>query len=418
MRLRPALAIARAGLIEFFRDKMALFWTFGFSILLLIMFVYIWAPGAGSLTAIDVALVDLDSTGYRYTFNSDYLAHLMGSIEFEGSKLFNVHRYTSPDEALERLRSGDVDAVIILRDGFARNFTLLKPLRIEIQILKAEPDRASYVRSLVSGFFDSLGSGMVNASLSYISSYIDSIPEEGRELIYFIARPLELDIEMVDPPRRLDTPALRGWMVIGIIGINILYSASISSASFIHTLRERGMLRRILATPISIWELLAGLTLSVLGTIAVVSIYIVLAGTLVFGARIRVEPLTHPEDLLIAPMLAVGTLFMIGIGFIVSIFAKTANGATNMASAIAWPLMFIAGIIFPKFLLPEPLQVFSEWFPLSMAIDVVRDIMIYGQPVGTETLLKIAIATASTTAVFIVGVALFRKQLSRIAESL
>jgi len=87
----------------------------------------------------------------------------------------------------------------------------------------------------------------------------------------------------------------------------------------------------------------------------------IIVGIIVFGAKIMWNPF-NPAHLLLISLLILGELSTIGIGLIISIFAKSGRGASGIASAIAWPLMMLTEIVLPKWLLPPNLKYYHIFY--------------------------------------------------------
>ena len=79
-------------------------------------------------------------------------------------------------------------------------------------------------------------------------------------------------------------------------------------------------------------------------------------------------------------------------------------------------LAFTAGIWFPKWWMPEWMQVLAEVFPGTWAIDAARSILVY--EVGLMKVIgKVLETLLATAAIYLLGVLAYKKTLRRYAEA-
>ena len=67
-----------------------------------------------------------------------------------------------------------------------------------------------------------------------------------------------------------------------------------------------------------------------------------------------------------------GIFMILGIGLAVGGWAKNERQAAPLANAVVFPMMFLSGTFFPRFLMPGWLQSLSDWLPLTPVIDGLR----------------------------------------------
>jgi len=203
---------------------------------------------------------------------------------------------------------------------------------------------------------------------------------------YGIARPLNFTVKEVLPETLSTRESIIGWHTLSMIGVQILYTGLFIGALALVTEKETGTLRRILSAPVNPWNILIGKTLGGFIETGISILITIIVGIFVFGAKITWNPF-NPAHLLLIPLLILGELSTIGIGLIISIFAKSARGASGIASAIAWPLMMLTGIVLPKWLLPPEFEILSYILPLSQIIDITKNIVVWNK--GLDAILPV-----------------------------
>jgi ABC-2 type transport system permease protein len=118
----------------------------------------------------------------------------------------------------------------------------------------------------------------------------------------------------------------------------------------------------------------------------------------------------HPDQHVAASLAlfaSFATIMMLGFGLLIGGWARNESQAAPLSNLIAFPMMFLSGIFFPRFLFPEWLQGVTSYIPLSPVIDGFRLIMTENAnlfELGSH-LLVIAIWTI---AIYILAIKLFR----------
>jgi len=106
-------------------------------------------------------------------------------------------------------------------------------------------------------------------------------------------------------------------------------------------------------------------------------------------------------------IMIIGTLSMFGFGLAVSGWAKNENQAAPLANLVAFPMMFLSGVFFPRFVMPEWLQGITTYVPLTPVIDGTRQIITEGRTI-LEIGPELAIIGAWTVIVYTIAAKTFR----------
>jgi len=180
-----------------------------------------------------------------------------------------------------------------------------------------------------------------------------------------IGRSLELRKAGVSPPvraARVHVGRLSGatWythIVPGLMAVAILQAGVFAVAGRLAGMRERGILRRMVATPLPGWAVLSGVGLlrMVVG-FATAALNFFLAQA-VFGVVFSVN-----TGLLWFYALACG-LGGMGLGAAVTLLAKRPGSAAALGSILVQAMLFLSGIYIPFELLPPGLRVLGQVLP-------------------------------------------------------
>ncbi len=133
----------------------------------------------------------------------------------------------------------------------------------------------------------------------------------------------------------------------------------------ISMLRERmsGTLERLLTSPISKFEILAGYGLG-FGILAVIQVALVLLVT--FGP---LELTTKGNIAMLLLFSLLDALMGTSLGLLLSAFANSEFQAVQFLPAFIFPQMLLSGIFTPRNQMPQALKFLSDLLPLSYAID-------------------------------------------------
>jgi ABC-2 type transport system permease protein len=149
-------------------------------------------------------------------------------------------------------------------------------------------------------------------------------------------------------------------IVLAVLGLSILPTT-------LGTYRERGVLRRLRATPVTPGTLL-GAQLSLVGVATVVAtLLLVLVASLGFGVAV-------PRNLAgFGLAVVLGAAALLSIGLLVAAVAPTAKGSNAIGMTIFFPSMFLAGVYVPRETFSPFLRHVSDVTPLGAALQAVRD---------------------------------------------
>jgi ABC-2 type transport system permease protein len=169
----------------------------------------------------------------------------------------------------------------------------------------------------------------------------------------------------------------------GIIAMAIMTSALGNTLNMNAELRQKGILRKLATTPITRTEWLASsilyqIILSMISTVA-----ILLVSYAVFDARLHIGawlPL----------IIVIEVIAFVGIGMLLTPFAKEAESASAVGNAFLFPMMFLSGTFFPVEMMPDFLQSFAKLLPLYYVNEALRAAMVFVDHPATLRLAGIA----------------------------
>jgi ABC-2 type transport system permease protein len=168
--------------------------------------------------------------------------------------------------------------------------------------------------------------------------------------------------------------AMRPYMTYltpGVIVLNALSFGLVSSSTMMLEMREKGVLRRLQATPLPAGQLVSSYLLVNILIGILQSTVIILAGVLLYQVPVSVFSL-----LLAYPMILAGLLAFMALGGVISGVAAKAGTATAVGMTIYFSLMFISDMVFPLDMLPDWLLKIVPYLPAYPVAQLVRSALL------------------------------------------
>jgi ABC-2 type transport system permease protein len=211
--------------------------------------------------------------------------------------------------------------------------------------------------------------------------------------------PLLLGVLGLIPGFREPSEDLGGQRVIDLyVPIMIAFVLAMLAISvvptFLATYREKGILRRLSTTPVRPQSVLAAQLVMGVG-MALVAVALVLGvGVVAFDTAVPGQPLGY----LVAFVLAAAATF--AVGMVVAAVAPSGKAASGIGSILFFPMMFLAGLYFPREAMPDILRRVGDFTPLGAGVQALQDAATgaWPQPLHLAVLAAIAIAASLTAA--------------------
>ncbi|HSX45502.1 MAG TPA: ABC transporter permease, partial [Candidatus Saccharimonadia bacterium] len=159
----------------------------------------------------------------------------------------------------------------------------------------------------------------------------------------------------------------------GLLGFAILGAGIFGPMNVFPELKKMGILRRLHTTPLRTWQYFMSVMIgnAVVGLLSLALMLVVAVA--VFNLHIVGNLIT------LTIFLAFGIVEILGIGLALGGWAKNERQVAPLGNIIVFPMMFLSGVFFPRFLMPEWLQNVSTFLPLTPIIDGARLILTEGK---------------------------------------
>lgn len=305
----------------FLRDRIALFFTFLFPLMFLVIFGLIFGGAGTNKTRIGVVgdgqvISALDSTG-----------------------AVTMQHFGTLDAALVEVRSGNLAAAVSERGN-----------DVTLRYAQSDQVQADLVQGLVGSVVDKVNIALTGQP-PRIALDAGQVEDNSLKPIQYL------------------TPGILSW--------SLATSAVFGSAITLVSWRRKQVLRRIRLAPVNPLVVLTSRLLVTIGVaILQAALFVVIALTPPFGLRLS------GQWWLALPLLVVGVLAFFSIGMLVGSFTKTEEAANGFANIVVLPMAFLSGAFFNIDEAPGWLRTVSNVLPLRHLNDGMLDVLVRGRGAG------------------------------------
>lgn len=318
-----------ANLKQFVRERAALFWSFAFPIIFILIFGAVFS-GTNDIS-FSVGLVMKDDSPPAQT-----LSEVLQQVPAFELNIGNE------DSELQALKDGDRGAVIVVSSDFGEVISRGGKGSIDVYY---DPTKSASQQILLP---------IIRRVLDEFDRMIGQTPS----LVQLNERTLQTrEIRAID------------YLVPGVLAMALM-QLGLFAAELLVTERENKVLKRLGATPLRRSTLIVSTVvfrlLIALGQAAL----IIVVAMLVFDVPML------GNWFFLAGMVILGTLAFLAMGYMVSAFVKTQEAVMPLLMAIQFPMMFLSGIFFPVEFMPGFMRPIMEAIPLTYLGDSLRQIMV------------------------------------------
>jgi ABC-2 type transport system permease protein len=345
-----------------FRDKTALFFTFLFPLIFLLVFGY-----ANKNTGVSFSVALLNESQSNAAKQTEQA--------IKNAKVFKVDESLSTMQlAKEQLKRGQIDSIIVLPKTFGDLKNGVPSGQAQVIYTQNSAQAGQAVQSVLQAQFTKANEKFVKTVTPFEAVAVKSNEQSLTSFDYAFA---------------------------GILGFTILGSGIFGPINIFPELKKMGILRRLHTTPLRVWQYFLSVMLgnAVVGLMSLALMYVV--AVQLFDLHIAGNII----ELIF--FLSFSLIMILGIGLAIGGWAKNERQAAPLANIIVFPMMFLSGTFFPRFGFPEWLQNVTDFFPLTPVIDGARLITTEGLHLN-QLGPQLAIMAGWTIVVYFVAFRVFR----------
>ena len=346
-RIRPPiLELASTRTKEFLREKEAMFWVFGFPLVLALSLGFAFREKAPD--RVPVGVVAGPNAQQR-----------MAALQKSPSL---APRLMNEQEARDALRRGKVSILVM---GVAGSDTVV------YRFDATRPDALGARKDADTALQTAAGRRDV------IASRDEHVQEQGARYIDFL--------------------------IPGLLGMNLMGTGMWSMGFTIANARMRKLLKRLVATPMRKTDYLLAQFLSRLIWLSIEVAVLVAFGWLIFGVRV------NGSLAALAILCIVGGFAFSGLGLLTASRAKTIEAVSGLMNLIMMPMWLCSGVFFSYERFPDSVKPIIRLLPLTLLNDALRAVINDAAGL-TQIGPQLALLAMWGGVTFIIGVKVFRWQ--------
>lgn len=363
--LYTVAVFTKIGTRRFFRDHLSIF--FGILFPLIFLFVFGGIFGKSSSTSFHIALINQSESPVATKF--------VDSLKKQKSLKIDVNQY-SINDATEKMVRSQLDATVVLPSDFGgvTNGQALPSGQATVYYTQNNAQAGQTLGAIFGGVFQGMNRQLIGA-----------------------AEPFSVKGEQINK----NSLTQFDYTFAGLLGFSLLGIGIFGPINVFPELKKQGILRRLSTTPLRVWQYFTSTAISqcFIGLISIAIMFVV--ASLAFGLTIV------GNVFVLAAFIVFGIVQILGIGLAIGGWAKNERQAAPLSNIIVFPMMFLSGTFFPRFLMPQFLQTVSNFLPLTPVIDGIRYIVNEGYGF-TQLGPQLALMAGWTIVVYLIAFRLFR----------
>jgi ABC-2 type transport system permease protein len=316
---------------RFFRDRLAQF----FSILFPLIFLFVFGSfnSGNNNVSFNVALLNQSQTPFAKQFVQQLDS---------GKSSFKVQKdITTIAAAKDKMSKSQIDGIIVLPNDFGatKQNQDYPSGQLELLYNQSSSGTGQTMTSVLQGVFNQINNKFVHTQPPFT---VDSHTLNEKSLTAF------------------------DYTFAGLLGFSIIGLGIFGPVNVFPELKKQGVLRRLHTTPLRTWQYFMATMFSQAIT-GIMSIIIQ------FAVAIKVFHLKVDGNYLEIFLFTIFSIFLIlGIGLAIGGWAKNERQAAPLSNIVVFPMLFLSGTFFPRFLMPHWLQSVTTFLPLTPVIDGLR----------------------------------------------
>jgi ABC-2 type transport system permease protein len=387
-----SLRIAWKDLMELFRNRMGLVLLILMPIFMMTMVGFIY-PSETSMNNVSIALVNEDTGFSGYNFSSIFITTL-NSINDEAD-MMKLKDASSLEDVREMIQTGDAAGGIIISSDFTANIIAGQQGTITIVTDQSNPQMSAIIQTVLGEVIEQMGTALAQQN---VAEQLNIDPSSALAVVepfnVQVKGSVEGDFSYFD------------FIAPGIMAMTVMMSVMTGLPAAISHEREVGTLDGMMVAPINRLSVILGKTLAQMARGILQGVLILVLATVLFGVTV------HGSILLVFALLLLGVFSFVGLGVVLTSFAKEQETAVMLMTTIMFPMMFLSGVFFPIEQMPWFMQAISKVLPLTYVADSLRKVMVLGADIPMLTN-ELAILIGFGTVMIAIAVPVFKRAMTR-----
>jgi ABC-2 type transport system permease protein len=387
--------IAWKDLVELFRNRLGLVLLILMPLFMMVMVGFIYPSSGSTATNLPVAIVNED-TGFNNSFiPSQTFITTLQQINSHSS-MMALSNASSAADIKSLVQKGNVEGGIIIPANFSSSFASGQQGTLIIITDQSNPQVSAVIQGTLSAVFTQMGTALAQMNVQHLNPALNSNSSLA------VVQPYRISMQGVVA----GTPSYFDFIAPGIMAMTVMMSVMTGLPVAISQEKEVGTLDGMMVAPINRLSIILGKTFAqtARGLLQGVIILVLAAG--LFGVAIA------GSILLVFALLLLGVFSFVGLGIVITSFAKDQETAQMAMMTLMFPMMFLSGVFFPIQQMPWYMQDISKVLPLTYASQALRKVMVLGAGIPDITT-ELAVLIGFGIVMTAIAVPVFRRMMTR-----
>jgi ABC-2 type transport system permease protein len=390
-----SLRIAWKDLMELFRNRLGLVMLVLMPIFMMSIVGYIF-PSNTSLDHVPIALVNQDAGFGGSTIASQTFLTVLNGINSQTGML-DISNVSDIDVMRESVQKGDIQGGIVIPSNFTQCILSGQQGVLIIAIDNSNPQMSAAIQAALTAAFQQMGTMLAQQNVIALNPAVAN-----STTALAIVQPYNIQVEGVVSGHS----SYFDFVAPGIMAMTVMMSVMTGLPAAISQEREVGTLDGMMVAPINRVSIILGKTLAQTARGLLQGALILILASVLFGVSIQ------GSILLVFGLLILSVFSFVGLGVVLTSFAKDQETAMMVIMTLMFPMMFLSGVFFPVQQMPWYMQSISRVLPLTYASDALRKVMVLGAgipQITTELTVLIVFGVVMTA----IAVPVFKRAMTR-----
>jgi len=386
--------IAWKDLMELFRNRLGIIMLVLMPLLMMVMVGFIY-PSDNSLSNVPVALANQDAGYGNSTIGSQTFLTVLNGIN-NSTGMLTITNATDIDTIKDLIQKGDVQGGIVIPSNFTSSILSGEQGIVIIVTDQSNPQISATIQAALSAVFQQMGTMLAQQKVQALNPAVNASNSLA------IVQPYNVQSEGVVSGHF----SYFDFIAPGIMAMTVMMSVMTGLPAAISQEKEVGTLDGMMVAPINRLSIILGKTLAQTARGLLQGVIILALSSVLFGVTI------HGSVLLVFGLLLLGVFSFVGLGIVLTSFAKDQETAMMLMMTLMFPMMFLSGVFFPIQQMPWYMQSISSVLPLTYASQALRKVMVLGAGIPAITT-ELTVLIVFGVVMIAIAVPMFKRAMTR-----
>ncbi len=387
--------IARKDLTELYRNRLALAMLIIMPLFMMAMVGFIYPSNVSSPTNLPIALVNEDTGYLNSTIASQTFIKGLQQINSK-TNLMTLSNTSSISDVKNLIQKGDIEGGIIIPANFTETFLKGEQSTLIIITDQSNPDISATIQTALSSVFNQMGTAVAQQKVQSLNPTVNATNSLA------IVQPYNVKTEGTVP----GNPSYFAFLAPGMMAMTVMMSVMTGLPVAITLEKEVGTLDGMMVAPINRLSVILGKILGQTARGLLQGFIVLVVAVVIFHVIIQ------GNILLVFGLLLLFVFSFVGLGIVITSFAKDQGTAQMMMMTLMFPMMFLSGVLFPLQQMPWYMQDIAKLLPLTYAAQALRKVMVLGAGIP-NILTELTILLVFGTIMIAVAVPVFKRMMTK-----